>query len=208
MSQCTAKSKRSGERCRRAATSGRTVCRMHGGKSPSGIASATYKTGRYGRAVPLRLLERMREALGDDELLSLHDDIALIDVRIADLLSRVDRGESGDVWTALQLAYRGLRAAGQAADLNRINLALTAIGDLITRGYADYVSWQAVGAALEQRRKLVESERKRIVALQQTISAAQASALMQALLDSVKANVKDKAALAAIQATFRRLMGD
>ena len=31
--QCTAKSKRSGDRCRAPAVSGKSVCRMHGGKS-------------------------------------------------------------------------------------------------------------------------------------------------------------------------------
>jgi hypothetical protein len=68
MSQCTAKSKRSGERCRRAATRGRTVCRMHGGASPAGVASATYRSGRYSKAVPVRLLALLHEALGDDRL--------------------------------------------------------------------------------------------------------------------------------------------
>ena len=38
--QCTAKSKRSGERCRRAAIRGGSVCMMHGGKSPQVLATA------------------------------------------------------------------------------------------------------------------------------------------------------------------------
>ncbi|WP_367619416.1 HGGxSTG domain-containing protein [Bilophila wadsworthia] len=33
MGQCTAKSKRTGERCRRAAMHGQAVCYMHGGAS-------------------------------------------------------------------------------------------------------------------------------------------------------------------------------
>ncbi len=33
MGQCTAKSKRSGERCRNHAVHGKTVCHIHGGKS-------------------------------------------------------------------------------------------------------------------------------------------------------------------------------
>lgn len=38
--RCTATSKRSGERCRRAAIVGGTVCAMHGGKSPAVAAAA------------------------------------------------------------------------------------------------------------------------------------------------------------------------
>ena len=52
MGQCTAKSKRTGERCRRAAMHGQTVCYMHGGASrrkggaPKGSKNAL-KTGQY-----------------------------------------------------------------------------------------------------------------------------------------------------------------
>lgn len=38
--QCTARSKRSGERCKRAAIVGGTVCSMHGGKAPAVAAAA------------------------------------------------------------------------------------------------------------------------------------------------------------------------
>ena len=37
MAQCTAKSKQSGEQCRRAASSGQVVCAIHGGKAPQAI---------------------------------------------------------------------------------------------------------------------------------------------------------------------------
>lgn len=38
--QCTARSKRSGERCKRAPVMGATVCAMHGGKAPQVAAAA------------------------------------------------------------------------------------------------------------------------------------------------------------------------
>lgn len=38
--QCTAQSKQSGNRCKRAATPGLKVCAMHGGKSPQALAAA------------------------------------------------------------------------------------------------------------------------------------------------------------------------
>lgn len=40
MSQCSAKSKRSGERCRKPATPGSPVCAIHGSKSPRAIVAA------------------------------------------------------------------------------------------------------------------------------------------------------------------------
>lgn len=56
--QCTAKSKQTGEQCRRFATPGRTVCYYHGGRSLVGVASATYKHGKYSRYYPAWLRER------------------------------------------------------------------------------------------------------------------------------------------------------
>lgn len=47
--QCTAKSKRSGARCKNASMKGRTVCRMHGGKSLRGISSATHDHGYHSK---------------------------------------------------------------------------------------------------------------------------------------------------------------
>lgn len=38
--RCTAKSKQSGERCKRAATPGANVCAIHGGKTPAVVAAA------------------------------------------------------------------------------------------------------------------------------------------------------------------------
>jgi len=45
MAQCTAKSKRSGKRCKRWASPGRTKCRMHGGRTPRGKDSPHFKHG-------------------------------------------------------------------------------------------------------------------------------------------------------------------
>ncbi len=59
----------------------------------------------------------------------------------------------------------------------------------------------------EQRRKLVETEQKRRVAMQNMITAEGAAAMIAALLDSVKRHVSDKQALAAIAADIDRLFG-
>jgi len=43
MSQCTAKSKRSGERCKKDAVIGMGVCHIHGGKSLVGTDNPAFK---------------------------------------------------------------------------------------------------------------------------------------------------------------------
>ena len=55
-------------------------CRLHGGKSPAGLASPHYKDGRYSKALPARLAARYATAEADPRLLELRDEVALTDV--------------------------------------------------------------------------------------------------------------------------------
>ena len=88
--QCTAKSKRSGRQCRKSAMKGRTVCLAHGGRTPRGVASPNFKTGRYSRSLPGHLVADYERAINDPTLLSLRDDIALNETMITTLLQQLD----------------------------------------------------------------------------------------------------------------------
>lgn len=205
--QCTATVYKTGQQCKRRAVTGYKVCQVHGGKTPRGIASPHFKTGRYSKVLPARLAARYVESQGDPRILELRDDISLIDARLEDLLARVDTGESGALWGSLVAAKTELASIGgtsMEATLKR-QTVMAHILDLITKGHADYQAWRELGAALEQRRKLVESERKRLVEAQLTMTSEQAMLLMDALLMAVKANVQDRGALNAIQSEFIRL---
>lgn len=88
--QCTARSKRSGQQCRKHAMHGRDVCLAHGGKTPRGAASPHFKTGRYSRSLPGHLVAAYEQALHDPTLLSLRDEIALSEAMLATLLQQLD----------------------------------------------------------------------------------------------------------------------
>lgn len=65
--RCTARSKRSGERCRRWATPGSNVCRMHGGRTPHGPGTgAPIKHGLYSKYKAT--LGELTDAMYDPEL--------------------------------------------------------------------------------------------------------------------------------------------
>lgn len=181
-------------------------CYLHGGKSPAGLASGTFRTGRYSKALPARLLARYEQAQTDPDLLALREEVVLLDARLADVLSRVDTGESGALWKQARQAMHAFLRARVAGKKKEMHEALTALEDVITRGAADYAAWDEIASVIEQRRKLVESERKRLIEMQQTITAEKAMTLVQALLESVRQNVTDRQQLAAIQSDFVRLM--
>ncbi|HEX8219765.1 MAG TPA: HGGxSTG domain-containing protein [Chloroflexia bacterium] len=195
---------RSGKPCEsRPMPNGR--CRMHGGSSPSGIASATFKTGIHSKDLPTRLLKRYSDALANEAFLSLQSDIALLDVRIGELLQRLDTGETGAVWKELKEAWRSVEQV--MWDPSLLAVALSQVGALIDRGFGDQVAWGEVVVLLERRRKLVATEQKKMVADQQMITVENALVMVQLIIQSIKRNVTDNKALAAISADVRRVIG-
>ncbi len=197
---CQGKSRQTGEPCRQYAVPGRKFCHYHGGKNTVGPANNLLTTGRYSKYLPPRMAARYQEARSDPELLRLAEEIALVDSRLADLLGRVESGESGQVWAELAKAWAKFRTGeNSAADASLVS-------DLIKAGNADYSAWGEIHKCVNARQRLVESERKRLVEAQQMVRVDQAMTLVAALLDSVKRNVRDPKALTAISADFSLLL--
>lgn len=76
-------------------------CRVHGGATPKGVASPNFRHGRYSKSMPEHLASRYAEALTDSRLLELRDEISLVDVRMADLLAKLDeevKPDDSEVW--------------------------------------------------------------------------------------------------------------
>ena len=104
---------------------GRTRCRLHGGATLQGMASATYRGKGYSQSVPKHLKDIYEARLNDPELLSLHKGIALCDTRIEDLLTQIS-GRMGDYidqvtacFLAFQVAYEADKLEGEVGDLAR-----------------------------------------------------------------------------------------
>ena len=204
MKECGAK-KKDGTPCRMSAMpNGR--CRLHGGKSLAGMASPTFRSGKYSRYLPARMAARYEEAVADPALLELRGDIALTDARLADLLGRVDTGESGALWSRLMQARTDLLLYRRAGDTVKTAEALNALLDLVGQGHADYRAWAEVGQVVEQRRRLVESERKRLVEMQQTLTVEKAMLLIGAIGGIIKAHVQDRHVLSAISNDIQALV--
>jgi hypothetical protein len=201
---CGAHNKRGGI-CRDAPVKGRNRCRMHGGKTPVGTACKHFRTGRYSAYVPARLRARYEQAQAGPELLSLHHEVALLDARLSDLLSRVDTGESGAVWGDLQRSRIEFARARRAQDVGRMMAAVATLETIIDGATHDHQAWGEIADLLEQRRKLVESEQKRLVSLQQMLSTEEALLLVRRIGDIVSRHVPEQKALSAILVELRQL---
>ena len=206
MAQCTAKSKQSGERCKRHAAHGKKVCAIHGGKTPSGIASPHYKGRGHSDYLPKRLKARYEQSIGDPDLLNLNAEIALTDTRIAELLENLETGDVEHRWNKLAEAYGSLDGAAQAEDVKSWQEAHAELGRIIKSGVDSYAAWGQLNVLLETRRKLVETERKRRVEMQNMITAEQAMMLLREMMTVIHETVPEYERRLAIQTRFDRLL--
>jgi hypothetical protein len=137
--------------------------------------------------------------------MSLRRDIALTDARIIDLLQRVDTGEAGRIWREAQAAMGRVQRAQARGQVGALEVALGTVQRLITQGAADYAAWHEVGELLEQRRRLCESEQKRVTMAHEVLTAEQALMLMAQVVDVVRKHVPDRQVLRAIALDMQAL---
>lgn len=216
MKICGAKLKKGGLCKGKGMSNGR--CRFHGGLTPVGVASPNFKTGRYSKHLPLHLLADFEAAKNDPELVECRDELALVDSRMGQLAQRLQSGKDAEMWLTLSMHFSSFATGfdsllsfieiedddGQQA-LRETTDALEACRGVVNEVRASEGTWREVYGVLEQRRKLVETESKRLKDMQQMITVERAMGLIAALADSIRRNVTDRKQLAAIQSDLIRL---
>lgn len=200
--QCTAKSKRTGERCKQTAMHGSNVCYMHGGKSPKGIASATYKHGRYSRYTRANIAEKLDRLLADPDILQLHDEIRLVTLRIDEKLDRLETVDAKAIMQELLTLSDKINNGLHNQDFVKVDEANQHMRDILVSRIRSHDVDEDIRRDMEQRRKLIETQRKLNADAEQMITADQAWGIVQRLLNAVKENVTDRKALQAIQNEF------
>jgi len=202
--RCGAK-KRNGQPCQQWPVKGRRRCRLHGGKTPLSASAGRYIHGRYSKFLPSRVFAAYEAAAHDPQLLELRREIALTDARIIDLLQRVDSGESGALWRQAQLAMAGFRLAQAKGDVDGMQRAIGRVEQLVTQGHADYAAWDEVLALIEQRRKLVESEQRRLTLTTTSLSVEQAMTMLAQVTATLQKHITDRGVLQAIALDLQAL---
>lgn len=165
-------------------------CKSHGGRVPVGPANPSWKGGRHS-AMPARLRERYIESMDDDELLSIRRDLALIEARIGDVLERVDFGEAGKHWSRAQNTFVAFKDAVDRGDSETMRIHLNTLERVLAKGTSDYAAWEGIIGLIEQRRKLTETEMRRLEKMQQFVTAEQVSNLMVSIAEASKRIIQD-----------------
>src|SRR3990167_1230909 len=202
--RCNAKAKTTGQQCRQPAKPGSTKCHYHGGASRKGIAASNFKDGRHSKYLPTRMHERYQNALADNDLLNLSEEIAILDARLADVLQTADNGATGELYADLLESVVNMELAIRLQNSASFAMHLREIRQLIEQAAKDNKAWVEAQSLIQQRRALVESERKRLVQAEQTLQVNEALAFADLLLLSVREVIHDPDQLSAIQLAFNR----
>jgi len=227
------------ERCGRWPTYGFTSCTEHGagepfaGKPPHWQYFQTGKTSknlvinlagkmmarrkaRHEDDLPETLAGRYIQAVTDPEILDITDDIALTDLRISQLLSRVTGGDrSPDHWAKMTGVFAKFDRARRMLDAIEAEVQLKELRTLILDDDKDRSAWDEIRQLQDHRRRLVEAEQKRREAMGAMLTAEeameQAAKLLTALNEGLEEVVDDsllrKQIYLAVAHRFGRITG-
>jgi hypothetical protein len=135
----------------------------------------------------------------DPKLLDLNEEIAMVNARAKDLMTRVETGESGHLWHELRSAYANLEKAKTGVEQLA---AIAELGRLIKRGTSDYAAWEEIDKQTDRQQRLVESQRKRAVELHQMVTYDDFSEFLFAIIDFWRERITDREILM----DFQRLL--
>lgn len=198
---CGAKN-RSGGRCKNPGTGAGGRCKFHGGATPVGPASPAWVHGRRSKFMKGELAKRYAAALSDPNLVGLRDEIALVDVRISQLVEAWGTHPSTAVVRRIRERLDAFKACGVKGEgaVGAARLALQALEDDINAAEQAAANWDELRDTVEQRRKLVESEIKRAQVVGEFVTAQQALSLFERLIHEIKRVVPDPAVTAHLAA--------
>lgn len=205
--QCTAKAKSTGVRCNNPAVNGRTVCRLHGGKSPRGIEHANYTNGRTSKYSAGRIAERIEKRLSSPQLKTNLNEIALVETFIEDKLNSLETIDSKSQLEAILKTIDDLLKALHHEDYSALDTSARKLRDLVVDRIKVLDTYEDIRKDLDSRRKLIDSQLKIEASLEQNLTATQAMTIMETLLIAVKENVTDRQALQNIQNAFILAVG-
>jgi hypothetical protein len=179
---------------------------LHGAGNKAKPGGRPIVHGRYSKYLPSNVLIRYEEGLADPALMQQKDEIALLGARIIEIIARLNTGESPFAWRMVRAAYETLTGALFSKSPNDLKTAVEELHDAIDRAESEAEIWDELISLFEQRRRLVEGERRLEEMAAQNITAREMVTLVAALVDVIRRHVTDGETLTAIATEIRLLI--
>jgi len=180
-------------------------CRLHGGKSCRGFANPNTRTGRYSRDLPTRVAARYESALADPQLLSVRDDIALLQGAIADIMAEMKEAESAPDLDQILGSVERITAEWRSWEWTRMSAELDALKAAIVGKRSQRTALREIRELIREKASLVQQQHRMMADREQLITVEQYLLGMRALGSAVRRLVDDPVKLRAIDGEFRRL---
>lgn len=204
---CGAKTK-SGKPCQSTVLYPNGRCHLHGGPTPTGMNAPRWKHGRYSQYMPKNLLQDYERMLENDDLLTLRDEIALIDALIANRLRELPTGEAGALWLEVKDKFQAMRRAMLVQDQQRSAQLFDELSVMLSEGADHAHARRELLDLLERRRKLVDSERKALTDMGLMMTTAQLAGVIAELVVILEEHIVERPVLFAVRdAIQKRILG-
>jgi hypothetical protein len=149
-------------RCRNIVRTAGDACNQrHGGKTPAGLASPNLRHGKYSQALAGAgsLLERYEAAASDPRPTELRHELALVDMRIEQLVGRIKPGDAGGVFfLKVQNGWNKLRAAMTSGNATAVAEAMVELDTAILGAVAEVTLFEDIGKWIERRTRIAAAQ--------------------------------------------------
>lgn len=202
---CRAKKRGGKGHCRAPSMVGADRCRIHGGSTPRGIASPNFRHGRYSKALPTDLFKDYDRERLDENITDLSDEIAVLRVRLKQLLELSDVANTAEAWKKAREATKAMIRARKYNKEMEFDIAFDKLCEAMLEE-VDYNYQKELTFQIEQIRKLADTENKRLQAMQQLITSNEFMTALNAVLRAVKDNVSNREEVQATLTAIQRIL--
>lgn len=150
------------------------------------------------------LTQKVIDAENDPQLLELRKPLAIVQIRVEELLERLSTEESKERWKSVIKLFSEYRRARRTPKEDN---AFFALAHEIEGAEHDIAAWDQIFDAFDLQRKLSEAELKRLKEMQQMISSEDAMSLMMTIYNVINEEVDDPKTLRRIQVRIIREIG-
>jgi len=162
---------------------------LHGGSTPAGIASPHFRHGkrsRYFRHLPKEIGEHYQAALHDEQLVSLREQLALLEARMLEVAGKLKETkippweEALAALEKLLQAEKGEDTENALADLQRL------MREGVDAGRFQQFVWREIRELVQEKTKTAAAEWKRLSELQGLVTVEQALSFAKAFFVAAK----------------------
>lgn len=186
---------RNGKRCGADPNKGKLRCYRDGGDSPG----APLKTGRRSKYLPDNLLERYNEVLENEDIVSLEEDLRVLEALILDNLAglQADTAKSAEWWKAAKECYQEALKGGKPGAI-----ALKQLGAILENGLGEQEKIRKHLDLTERKRRLAETEGRRQAQAQFNFGPQELAAIKAFFVAILREKIRDPEILREINAAI------